>query len=500
MSSSEEDDIIMDSEEDEDEQNGLDVEVSNMYWEAEGDVEDELSKSREKIDEEKVREALASFNEVIEKYDEGIAADEQFEEPWNMKAFEWIVQIHCKFGEQEQMVESFTRLMNIMKTGSVDRNDQEKTTVKLLSCIDELPMAVVRDMYKLAFEAIRAQTKNPHLRLWYKLKMKLAQLMMERGEYVRMNPIMREMTDWCAEEEAAGRRRSDEMVQIIAMNIQLCTLRKDNDQLKELYSQAKELMMKATVDHKINGVIMECGGKMHMNDNNWAEGVKNFHEAFSSYNSAGDDRRDKCLKYLLIATMLSNGDACDKLETQINELMAAGPQQNEMAIKEKQKEQQGLKKVNLFADPGIAPFQNRANIKFLSDLLDAYMVSDIDSFNAIFNENRQAIMDDPFVNTYVEDILLSVRTQVVIRLLKPYTEISMDFIGQELQIPVEEVELLLVSCILDGKLAGSIDQIAGVLRVESQQRAQGSKRFVAIGHWAKQLAGLNSSLVAKVAG
>ena len=86
MSSSEEDDIIMDSEEDEDEQNGLDVEVwslfldgtfshgfltrfcsqvSNMYWEAEGDVEDELSKSREKIDEEKVREALASFNEVL---------------------------------------------------------------------------------------------------------------------------------------------------------------------------------------------------------------------------------------------------------------------------------------------------------------------------------------------------------------------------------------------------------------------------------------------------
>ena len=119
-----------------------------------------------------------------------------------------------------------------------------------------------------------------------------------------------------------------------------------------------------------------------------------------------------------------------------------------------------------------------------------------DGFNEIFNEHKQEILDDPFVNVYVEDILLSVRTQAIIKLLKPYTEIGMDFIAEELDITVNDVELLLVALILDGKLSGSIDQMTGSLSIN--KRADGEKRYAAMGKWANQLGAVSSSVATKV--
>lgn len=47
------------------------------------------------------------------------------------------------------------------------------------------------------------------------------------------------------------------------------------------------------------------------------------------------------------------------------------------------------------------------------------------------------------------DLLRNIRTQVLIKLIKPYTRIQIPFISTELNIDVSEVESLLVSCILD---------------------------------------------------
>ncbi len=50
------------------------------------------------------------------------------------------------------------------------------------------------------------------------------------------------------------------------------------------------------------------------------------------------------------------------------------------------------------------------------------------------------------------------------RVLRPYTRISLQAIAKELNdISVQDVETLLVSLILDKKLDGSIDQVDGVL-------------------------------------
>ena len=51
---------------------------------------------------------------------------------------------------------------------------------------------------------------------------------------------------------------------------------------------------------------------------------------------------------------------------------------------------------------------------------------------------------------YGADLLKNIRTEVLIRLIKPYTCIRIPFISKQLNIEADEVEALLVSCVLDG--------------------------------------------------
>ena len=41
-------------------------------------------------------------------------------------------------------------------------------------------------------------------------------------------------------------------------------------------------------------------------------------------------------------------------------------------------------------------------------------------------------MDDPFMADYIQDLLRSIRTQVVIRLIQPYTRVHIPFISKVL--------------------------------------------------------------------
>lgn len=45
-------------------------------------------------------------------------------------------------------------------------------------------------------------------------------------------------------------------------------------------------------------------------------------------------------------------------------------------------------------------------------------------------ENHQTIMDDPFIRNYIDEVLKNIRTQVLIRLIQPYTRIEIPFVSK----------------------------------------------------------------------
>lgn len=122
--------------------------------------------------------------------------------------------------------------------------------------------------------------------------------------------------------------------------------------------------------------------------------------------------------------------------------------------------------INPFDSQEAKPYKNDPEILAMTNLVTAYQNNDINEFEYILKQNRQNIMDDPFIREHIEgntmkstlstislgcfsDLLRNIRTQVLIKLIKPYTRIQIPFISTELNIDVQEVESLLVACILD---------------------------------------------------
>ena len=65
------------------------------------------------------------------------------------------------------------------------------------------------------------------------------------------------------------------------------------------------------------------------------------------------------------------------------------------------------------------------------------------------------------------DLLRNVRTQVLIKLIKPYTRIHIPFISKQLNIDCSEVEALLVQCILDKWVA--LSKLYKIFQVNSSE-------------------------------
>lgn len=118
---------------------------------------------------------------------------------------------------------------------------------------------------------------------------------------------------------------------------------------------------------------------------------------------------------------------------------------------------------------GINPFDSQEARPYKDDpamtnLVKAFHNNENKTFENILRQNEGKIMDNDFVRENLAYLLHTICTQVLISLIAPYTRISLDYIAKELNnIPVDDVESLFVSLILDGKLDEKIDQIQVIL-------------------------------------
>eukprot|EP00897_Mesotaenium_endlicherianum_P009745 jgi/Mesen1/879/ME000115S00004 len=290
------------------------------------------------------------------------------------------------------------------------------------------------------------------VRLWFKTQLKLCKLWFDMGEYGRMSKILKELHKSCQKDDGTDdQKKGTQLLEVYAIEIQMYTETKNNKKLK------KALTIKSAIPHpRIMGTIHECGGKMHMAERQWKEAHSDFFEAFKNFDEAGTQRRIQCLKYLVLANML--------MESQVNPFDAQEAK----------------------------PYKNDPEILAMTNLVAAYQRNDILDFEKIL----KTVMDDPFIRNYIEDLLKNIRTQVLLKLIKPYTRIRIPFVSKELNIPEKDVEQLLVSLILDSRISGYIDQVNQLLELED--RSKGGKKYTAIDKWTTQLKSLHQTVINKV--
>jgi len=152
--------------------------------------------------------------------------------------------------------------------------------------------------------------------------------------------------------------------------------------------------------------------------------------------------------------------------------------------------------INPFDSQEAKPYRNNPEILAMTNLVSAYQNDDIGEFEKILRTNRPTIMEDPFIREHIEDLLRNIRTQVLVKLIRPYTRVRISFIARELNIEPEEVESLLVACILDSAVHGRIDQVNQILELD--QEPQGSARYHALDKWTTHLQTLHASILGRV--
>merc|ERR1712004_272216 len=439
-----EDEFMCDEDEDydleysEDSNSEPDVDLENQYYNSKALKEDDP------------KAALESFQKVLEL--EGKDKGE-----WGFKALKQMIKINFRLSNYGEMMNRYKQLLLYIKS-AVTRNYSEKSINSILDYIStSKQMDLLQNFYETTLEALR-EAKND--RLWFKTNTKLGKLYFDREEFGRLQRILKQLHASCQTDEGEDDlKKGTQLLEVYALEIQMYTAQKNNKKLKALYDQS--LHIKSAIPHPlILGVIRECGGKMHLREGEYEKAHTDFFEAFKNYDESGSPRRTTCLKYLVLANML----------------MKSG--------------------INPFDSQEAKPYKNDPEILAMTNLVSSYQNNDIAEFEKILKQNRETIMDDPFIREHIEDLLRNIRTQVLIKLIKPYTRIKIAFISGELNIEPSDVESLLVSCILESTIYGRIDQVNGVLELD--KRPEGTARYSALDKWNTQLSQLQKVIINKM--
>ncbi|XP_020224869.1 COP9 signalosome complex subunit 2 [Cajanus cajan] len=422
------------------EQEEQDIDIENQYYNSKGMIQTNLEG------------ALAGFTQVVEM--------EQEKTEWGFKALKQTVKLYCQMGRYKEMMDAYRKMLTYIKS-AVTRNYSEKCISNIMDYVSSSVsqnFSLLQEFYQTT---LRANEKAKNERLWFKTNLKLCKIYFDVGEYARMSKILKELHNSCKREDGTyDHNKGTQLLEIYAIEIQMYTKTKNNIKLKQLYK--KSLTVKSAIPHpRIMGIIHECGGKMHMVEHQWVEATTDFFEAFKNYDEAGNQRRIQCLKYLVLANMLMESE------------------------------------VNPFDGQEAKSYKNDPEILVMTNLIAAYQRNEILEFEEILKNNRGTIMDDPFIRNYIEDLLRNIRTQVLLKLIKPYTRIKISFISKELNVPEQDVEQLLVSLILDNKIQGHIDQVNRIL--ECYDRSKGMKKYNVVDKWNTQLKSLYKTICKRVA-
>ncbi|KAJ4286109.1 hypothetical protein N0V90_013458 [Kalmusia sp. IMI 367209] len=410
MQDSDQEDYDFEYEDDDDEQSG-DVDIENKYYNAKQLKGDEPE---------------AAIDEFL-----GIPALEEEKGDWGFKGLKQAIKLEFKLARYDQAVEHYKELLTYVKS-AVTRNYSEKSINNMLDFIEkaaEDPDAYrcMERFYALTLDTFQS-TNNE--RLWLKTNIKLARLWLDRKEYRQLTEKVRELHKACQKEDGTDDpSKGTYSLEVYSLEILMYADTRNNKRLKALYQRA--LKVKSAVPHpKIMGIIRECGGKMHMSEENWKGAQSDFFESFRNYDEAGSLQRIQVLKYLVLATMLS------------------GPN------------------INPFDSQETKPYQNDPRISTMTDLVNAYQREDIHDYEKIL-KNNQDLLKDPFIAENIDEVTRNVRTKAVVKLVAPYTRFTLAFISKQLKISLSEVQDIVGYLIVDKRLRGKINQQTGTVEIES---------------------------------
>lgn len=422
--------------------------------EGEMDIENKYYTAKSHRDED-ADAAMREFQSVVDDNDQNIDHQQSSNGPgeYGFKATKQMIKLCLARKDFDGVSQYYDKMMDYVRKSLVTRNYAENSINNMLERVGtKAEPGFAYTFYNKTLEVLKA-TKND--RLWLRTSLRLANLQFEQKQYQELEALLQSLSRECF--DSNGNiivELGTQLMEINAIYLDLYATRHDNKRLKDIYLQC--MGVTAALPHpRTMGCIRESGGKMYMRERNWEDAKACFFDAFKNYEEAGSSKRIDVLKYMALASLLSESDV-DPLSSRDTQSYAG--------------------------DPGVAAIES---------LVRAFDEKDINRFEDILNKNRAHLQDDPFINDYIDDLRRTVRIQALQAAVVPYTRIRIEALATRLQMPTDEAEKLLMMLILDNRIQASIDQEQGVLLVH--QNTKDEHQYLALSQWASSLALLITS-------
>lgn len=399
-------------------------------------------------------QALEQFQKVV-----AMEAARGPEVVWRFKALQNIVILCARIGRFDEMAARYHELLSYMDQvgGQVTRNEASEAINTVLDSVSSASdLSKLETIYELTLDTLKATSNQ---RLWFSTSVKLAKLHLEMGDVQKLQRLVRMLHKSCLKPDGTDDvSKGSHLLEVYALEIQMCTLTKNSLRMKEIYPKTINLTS-AIADPRNIAVIRESGGKMYMSEKKWEAAYNEFFEAFKNYQETGNATRAKTmLKYVVLANMLA------------------------------------LSSINPFDSREAKVYQDDPEISAMANLRTAYEQNDITTIDQLLTNPAYRILSDTFIRTYLQDLLRNIRLQVLQNIIKPYRCVSLHFLAQEINVPSEEVVSLLVQLILDEKIAARIDGTEGFLHV-SADSSDSAKKFANLQKWVDSLDRIHNGLL-----
>ena len=295
--------------------------------------------------------------------------------------------------------------------------------------------------------------ENHNDRAWFRINLKLAQTMFDAGCTDTLQQRLDELMHWCELAEGVNDPKKEPLLmEVLALQMQYAMSRTADGGRSMRHFVARALSIHSAVPHpRTLGIIHECSGKVMMNEHRWPLAKQEFFDAFKNYDESGSPRRLLCLRYLVLAAMLEHSQ------------------------------------VNPFETPETKSYAANELIAPTLAVWTAFESLDVRALARALEQSGAAFAQEQFISRFVPLVVRSLHVLKVAQLVKAYRRMRIPFIARELDIPDDQCEALLVELILDGQLAGEIDQVDHVLLLPANDDVDDDTKYLAMAQWSSHI-------------
>jgi COP9 signalosome complex subunit 2 len=464
----------------EDDADDMDISLENAYYNAKG------------FRETSVKDAITALESVISLEQSG----KQRQGIWGYKALKQLTKLYLREQNIPTSIATYQRLLDLIANpmlegvspnavekgvnGMLERISsaiQKYSSFSMAGLTEEDAIRMARNVYDSTIAIFHPRTGTcPNERLWFKTNLKYGQLLYEIHDVIKLELVIKDLFQSTnieattnddmnpfphySSSSSSSSYSSTHLMEIYALQIQLYSRQKDNAKLRSVFFKSLNIQSGSIPHPRTVALIQELGGKMYMARREFEAAGPTFFQAFKSYDEAGDHpARIRCLRYLVMASMLHASS------------------------------------INPFDSQEARPYRDDPDIVAMTKLVQALHNNDISTFERVLSRNEGKIMNDEFLREYIGDLLKTIRSQVLLKVIVPYERIQLSSISKNFLngIDVKDVESLLVGLILDGKIQGKIDQVHGVWEKSKISNDIDMKRYEALDQITDTLKRLASS-------